>query len=382
MPDFRDTMKTQKEETSRANELRDIIMQLSADFISLQPDLLRKRFEATLQSVAVALDADTCTLFLLNTHTDKIYADCNYTSSQYTADVDTNINDSGVIWIVPVTYNYGLTGYLQVITCEYCMLSQEISDLLKLLTSLIANILQHMKSEAQQQNSDTNTQHGQIDVRQFKARLSNEGVILDADQSLLDFDGESLVEIRGRSFWDIRSWSNSNMATEKIKHAILMAGKGRLVQYSTFLADDTGSFVQLELSLQPERELGGSVKAIVLEAQHTKMQRPAKSTQQYTELAIASPGASFYCSTASENKIIVLEPIVRKLLTNALHHRMPSQIPIIRITADGACNQMFVTLFYNQPQPDFDIEQYISKQESNLPVIRFQHAIPNQFVSV
>ncbi|HMO23788.1 MAG TPA: CHASE3 domain-containing protein, partial [Candidatus Melainabacteria bacterium] len=65
---------------------------------------------------------------------------------------------------------------------------------------------------------------------QFSGLLSPEGIVLEANQSALDFAGISLDDVKEKEFWEAPWWSHSEDARTRIKDAVKKAGQGEMVR--------------------------------------------------------------------------------------------------------------------------------------------------------
>ena len=99
---------------------------------------------------------------------------------------------------------------------------------------------------------------------QFIALLQSDGIVLEANQTALDFGGITTTDVIGRPFWEARWWSVSSESQEHLKCAIAQAAAGEFVGYEVEMrgVGDTVAIFDFSLKLL-------KVETELVEAQHT-----------------------------------------------------------------------------------------------------------------
>ncbi|MGE0680329.1 MAG: PAS domain S-box protein [Candidatus Binatia bacterium] len=100
---------------------------------------------------------------------------------------------------------------------------------------------------------------------QFIGALSPEGVLLEANQTALDFRGLSAVEVLGRPFWETPWWSYSSTVQKQLRAAIKQAASGKFIRYEVEAQGKGGELRMVDLSLKPILDKSGSVVLLIPE---------------------------------------------------------------------------------------------------------------------
>ena len=101
---------------------------------------------------------------------------------------------------------------------------------------------------------------------QFVGLLSPEGILLDANQTALDFIGGTRAEVMGRPFWETPWWRASPAARDRVRRAVREAAGGRFVRYEVELTALDGMMVTFDFSLSPVVDETGRVSFLIPEA--------------------------------------------------------------------------------------------------------------------
>lgn len=101
---------------------------------------------------------------------------------------------------------------------------------------------------------------------QFSGLLSPEGVVLEANQSAVDFAGGDLQTVREKHFWDTSWWSYSTEVQDQLKTAIGKAAKGEMVRFESEVEGPGGSRSTVDFSVKPVKEEDGRVVFLIAEA--------------------------------------------------------------------------------------------------------------------
>jgi PAS domain S-box-containing protein len=101
---------------------------------------------------------------------------------------------------------------------------------------------------------------------QFVGLLSPEGILLDANQTALDFIGGTRAEVMGRPFWDTPWWRASPAARDRLRRAVSEAAGGQFVRYEVELPALDGTMVTFDFSLSPVVDDTGMVSFLIPEA--------------------------------------------------------------------------------------------------------------------
>ncbi|HVA88482.1 MAG TPA: GAF domain-containing protein [Chloroflexota bacterium] len=103
---------------------------------------------------------------------------------------------------------------------------------------------------------------------QFVGLLSPEGILLDANQTALDFIVGTRAEVVGRHFWDTPWWRASPEARDRLCRAVSEAAGGQFVRYEVELPALDGTMITFDFSLSPVVDEAGRVSFLIPEARN------------------------------------------------------------------------------------------------------------------
>ena len=100
---------------------------------------------------------------------------------------------------------------------------------------------------------------------QFTGLLTIEGILLEANQTALEFGGFQLADVAGRPFWEARWWTISPATQEQLREAISQAAAGQFVRYEVDVLGADNRVVTIDFSLKPVKDEKGQVVLLVPE---------------------------------------------------------------------------------------------------------------------
>lgn len=103
-------------------------------------------------------------------------------------------------------------------------------------------------------------------VFQFMGLLTPEGILLEANDTALNFCGFDREQVLGKPFWDTPWWSRSEAGRERLRDAVARAARGELVRYEVELEGAGGKGCTVDFSLSPFRNRSGEVILLIPEA--------------------------------------------------------------------------------------------------------------------
>lgn len=86
---------------------------------------------------------------------------------------------------------------------------------------------------------------------QFIGLLSPEGILLEANQTSLDFAGIQREQVVGRPYWETPWWQVSPETQERLHQAIVRAAAGELIRYEAVVQGQQGKRITIDFSLRP-----------------------------------------------------------------------------------------------------------------------------------
>jgi PAS domain S-box-containing protein len=100
---------------------------------------------------------------------------------------------------------------------------------------------------------------------QLTGLLSVEGLVLDVNQTALDFVNLRATDVIGKPFWETPWWTHSEALMAKVKDAVTKAGSGEFVRFETQHPTPDGQSHIIDFSLKPVRDEQGVIVWLVPE---------------------------------------------------------------------------------------------------------------------
>jgi PAS domain S-box-containing protein len=100
---------------------------------------------------------------------------------------------------------------------------------------------------------------------QFIGMLKPDGTVLEANDTALQFSGQSATEVIGKPFWEARWWSNSAENRQQLRDAIRRAANGEFVRYRVDVQGQGETITTIDFSLTPIQDQHGNVTVIIPE---------------------------------------------------------------------------------------------------------------------
>ena len=95
--------------------------------------------------------------------------------------------------------------------------------------------------------------------------LSPEGVLLDANETSLDFIGCKKEEVIGKHFWDTPWWQHDPKAQQKLRNSVLQAADGAFIRFETSHKNSKGTVNTIDFSIKPIFDEDGKVTFLIPE---------------------------------------------------------------------------------------------------------------------
>jgi PAS domain S-box-containing protein len=136
---------------------------------------------------------------------------------------------------------------------------------------------------------------------QFTGLLDTAGCILEANEAVLDFAGESLAALVGRPLWTTAWWSQSTELQERLRDAVARAADGEFVRFVVAHTDAAGHARHIDFSLKPVRGASGRIEWLIpegrdvtllheLEAERAQLHERMQQAQKLESLGILAGG--------------------------------------------------------------------------------------------
>jgi PAS domain S-box-containing protein len=160
--------------------------------------------------------------------------------------------------------------------------------------------------------------------------LSNEGNLLQANQTALDFVGLTRETEVGRPFWETAWWQNQAENQERFKTALASAVKGNLERFELHATNAAGNSVVLDFSLKPLTAEDNKVGLVIAEGRDITESKTAQLTLKENQIrlnAIVQSLAEGLYQVDVEGRLSYINPTGAKMLgyeleelTGALMH--------------------------------------------------------------
>ncbi len=110
----------------------------------------------------------------------------------------------------------------------------------------------------------------------FIGLLRPDGILLDSNQSALDFAGVKLEDVVGKPYWDSVWWSHDPALQESVKLAVEKAASGEFVRFETRNPSSTGELFDFDVSIKPVTDQAGKVILLIPESRNITQTKEAE----------------------------------------------------------------------------------------------------------
>jgi PAS domain S-box-containing protein len=133
---------------------------------------------------------------------------------------------------------------------------------------------------------------------QFMGLLTPEGILIEANQTALDFGGLTREEVLNRPFWETRWWTISTETQARLQSAIARAARGEFIRYEVEVLGAGNSTATIDFSLKPVYDDLGQVVLLIPEGRDIsdliKIQTELNESQTRLNLALQSAKMGFW----------------------------------------------------------------------------------------
>lgn len=130
---------------------------------------------------------------------------------------------------------------------------------------------------------------------QFTGMMTPDGVLMEANQTALDFIGAAKEDMIGKPFWETRWWRGDEARVQRLKEAIVRAAGGEFVRYEVALRGADNTSVMFDFSLKPVFGSDGRVAMLIPEARDISERKHAEDAlfNEKEKLRFLSENAPF-----------------------------------------------------------------------------------------
>lgn len=115
---------------------------------------------------------------------------------------------------------------------------------------------------------------------QFTGILTQDGTVIEINETALNFAGLKPEDVAGKKFWDTHWWQVDQETREQAKESVARAGKGEFVRYEASNLGAKGQTIFTDVSLKPIFDEKGNVIMIIAEG------RDITAVKEKRELAL------------------------------------------------------------------------------------------------
>ncbi|WP_050779063.1 PAS domain S-box protein [Lyngbya sp. PCC 8106] len=119
---------------------------------------------------------------------------------------------------------------------------------------------------------------------QFIGLLQPDGILIDANQTALEFGGLTPTDVIGKPLWETHWWHPSTPAQEQLKQAVATAASGEFVRYEVEVKGAGDTVAMIDFSIKPIRDQQGNVSLLIPEGRDiTPLKQKEKELQQLNQ---------------------------------------------------------------------------------------------------
>ena len=115
---------------------------------------------------------------------------------------------------------------------------------------------------------------------QFIGLLDKDGIVLEGNQTALDFIGCTNADIVGKLFWETPWWTHSPQLQKRLKEGVVEAAQGKLVRFEAEHIGKEGQSAVIDFSLKPVLNEQGETVLIIPEGHDITERKRAEEEAQ------------------------------------------------------------------------------------------------------
>ncbi len=111
---------------------------------------------------------------------------------------------------------------------------------------------------------------------QFTGMLNREGILLEANQTALDFGGLQPADVVGKPFWDCHWWGTSPEIQIQLQEAIAQAISGQFIRYEVEVLGAGDRIATIDFSIKPIWDESKTVEYLIVEGRDISDRKQAE----------------------------------------------------------------------------------------------------------
>ncbi len=115
---------------------------------------------------------------------------------------------------------------------------------------------------------------------QFTGVLNPEGILLEVNQTAVDFSGLSSSELLGKPFWQCHWWTISQATQNKLQAAIYQAVAGKFIRYEVDVLGVGGIVITIDFSVKPILNKKGDLDFLIVEGRDISDRKKAEAERE------------------------------------------------------------------------------------------------------
>ncbi|ABW25310.1 ATP-binding protein [Acaryochloris marina] len=151
------------------------------------------------------------------------------------------------------------------------------SDLIR---TYIVDITKRKRMEAALKDSERRFKAIFNQTFQFSGLLNPDGILLEANQTALEFGGLHLDDVINTPLWETRWWSKSAETQSRLKNAVIEAAWGKFVRYEVDILGAEDKVATIDFSLKPVHDEVDNVVLLIFEGRDISDHKQVESDLQ------------------------------------------------------------------------------------------------------
>ena len=128
---------------------------------------------------------------------------------------------------------------------------------------------------------------------QFTGLLTTAGIVLEANQTALNFGGLQLEDVIYRPFWETYWWTIYSATQDRLKRAIARADKGEFIRYEVDILGAGGQIATIDFSLRPLKNESEQIVMLIVEGRDISEKKRLERERQEALKALEASASEF-----------------------------------------------------------------------------------------